>query len=95
GGRLSDPDVKNALKQLGTGSGDKAVIAATLDEVAGGAVRGFKAAFTTVDRQSPGAFGEFPPDFADLLKPSGSSQDTQDGGEGRVIKFDAQGNRIQ
>ncbi|KKN39039.1 hypothetical protein LCGC14_0747290 [marine sediment metagenome] len=82
GGRLAETDVENALKQLGTDSGDKAVIAATLDEVASGAVRGFKAAFTTVDRQSPGSFGEFPPDFADLLKPSGATDDSQELPEG-------------
>jgi hypothetical protein len=75
GARLTEPDVENALEQLGTDSGDKAVIAATLDEVASGAVRGFEAAFKTADRQSPGNFGKFPPDFADLLKPLGATDD--------------------
>ena len=67
--RLSDPDIQNALKQLGTASGSKETIAAVLDEVAAGAVRGFRATFKTFDRQSPGVFGEFPPDFDELLKP--------------------------
>ena len=66
--RLTDRDVQNALKQIGTASGSKDTIIATLNEVAQGAVRAFRANFETMDRQTPGAFGNFPPDFDERLK---------------------------